>query len=259
MLVKLAPEADGFTSDFFQSYWTIIGLDAVREIQDFFRSGKFPPKLNVTHIRLIPKVLSPKKVSDYRPIALCYVFYKIVAKILTKRLQAILPEIILEHQSAFVPGRAISDNVLITHETLHFLRSSQAKKHGEMVVKMDMSKAYDRIEWDFLKAVLVRMGFHDICICWILECVSTVSYTFLINGSPQGNVIPTRGFRQGDPLYPYLFVLCTEVLSDLCHQAQMNGTLPEVMVAKESPYVNISFLPTIRCSFVSQIRLFVEH
>lgn len=102
-------------------------------------------------------------------------FYIIIAKILTKRLQSILPGIISEYQSTFV---------LITHEMLHFLRTSQARKRGSMAVKTDMSKAYDRIEWDFLKAVLERIGFHGKWIGRILECVSTVSYTFIINGAP---------------------------------------------------------------------------
>ncbi|XP_022553759.1 uncharacterized protein LOC111203903 [Brassica napus] len=107
-----------------------------------------------------------------------------------------------------------------------------------MAVKTDMSKAYDRIEWDFLREVLTRFGFHSMWVSWIMECVSSVSYTFLINGAPQGGVLPSCGLRQGDPLSPYLFILCTEVLSGLCNQAQDRGTLAGIKVARGYPAIN---------------------
>ena len=169
---------------------------------------------------------------------LCSTHYKIIAKILTKRLQPLLPRIISPHQLAFVPKRAIGDNVLITHEILHYLRTSKAKIRCSMVVKTDMSKAYDRIEWTFLEAVLRRLGFHERWISWIMVCVTSVSYSFLVNGALQGKVKPSRGIRQGDPLSPYLFILCTEVLSGLCSKAQASGSLPGIKVARNSPPIN---------------------
>lgn len=196
------------------------------------------PKINETHVCLIPKITAPKVAADYRLIALCNVRYKIIAKILTRRLQKYLPELISHHQSAFVPGRAISENVLITHETLHYLKTSGAKKRCSMVVKTDMSKAYNRIEWGFLEAVLKRLGFRGLWIQWVIECVTTLSYSFLINGTPYGKVTPSRGLRQGDPISPYLFILCTEVLSGLCTNAQRNDSLLGLQVSQKSPYVN---------------------
>lgn len=175
---------------------------------------------------------------DYRPIALCSVFYKIIAKLLSKRLQPVLQDIISENQSAFVPKRAITDNVLITHEVLHYLKTSKAQERCFMAVKTDMSKAYDRLEWDFIRAVLERMGFHQKWTHWIMQCITTVSYSFLLNGSAQGSVLPNRGIRQGDPLSPYLFILCREVLSGLCSRAQHDGSLPGVRIALGCPRVN---------------------
>ena len=157
---------------------------------------------------------------------------------MTKRLQPLLSGIISENQSAFVPGCAISDNVLITHEVLHYLKSSDAEKRCSMAVKTDMSKAYDRLEWDFIKCVLLRLGFHEKWVGLVMQCVSTVTYSFLINGSPRGKVTPSRGIRQGDPLSPYIFILCREVLSGLCNRAQAEGSLKGICVARGSPRVN---------------------
>lgn len=157
---------------------------------------------------------------------------------LSLRLQPVLQEIISENQSAFTAGRAISDNVLITHEVLHYLKMSQAQVRCTMEVKTDMSKAYDRVEWSFLTQVMQRMRFHSIWINWIKQCIATVSYSYLINDTSQGSVIPQRGIRQGDPLSAYLFILCGEVLSGLCTRAKERGTLRGIKVARNCPEVN---------------------
>ena len=254
-----APGPDGFSATFYQSYWHIVGEDVTRDIRSFFTTNSLQAQQNETHIRLIPKITGPKSVADYRPIALCNTHYKIIAKILTRRLKPLLPALISNTQSAFVAGRAISDNVLITHETLHYLRTSDAKKCCSMAVKTDMSKAYDRIEWSFVREVLKLLGFDHIWISWIMCCIESVSYTFLINGSPQGSVKPSGGLRQGDPLSPHIFILCTEVLSALCEKGQADGSLPGVRVARGCPTINHFLFDcrTTRCSFVNQ-RLLVS-
>ena len=120
--------------------------------------GVIPAGWNSTTIVLIPKVETPEKVSQFRPISLCNVVYKVIAKMLAARLKVFLLEIISETQSAFVHGRIITDNVIVAYECLHSMKKKKGKT-GSCAVKHDMHKAYDRVEWAFLEAVLLRLGF----------------------------------------------------------------------------------------------------
>ena len=233
-----APGPGGFSAGFFHIHWEEIGPDINREVQGFFNGQPLPEYINDTHIQLIPKINNRQKVSDYRPIALCNVYYKIYSKFFTRCLQPMMEKLISENQSAFVPGRAVGDNVLITHEVLHYLKTSKAEQRCAIAVKTDMSKAYDRLEWDFILLVMLRLGFHQKLVNCIMQCISSVTYSFLINGLPRGKVVPSRGIRQGDPLSPYIFIMCSEVLSGLCNRAQEDGSLKGLRVARASPRIN---------------------
>jgi hypothetical protein len=148
---------DGFTAGFFQKNWETMGVEVCRAVLDTLNSGSMPPYLNMTHIVLIPKIKDPVKVTDFRPINPCNVLYKLISKVLANRLKKVLPSIISPTQSAFIPGRLISDNILAAYETLHTMHSRMSGKKGFMVVKIDMSKAYDRMEWRFLEAIMGRL------------------------------------------------------------------------------------------------------
>jgi len=195
----------------------------IAEVTKFFDSGIIPEEWNHIHLCLIPKVHPPQRMIDLRPISLCSVLYKIVAKILVNRLKKHLSLIVSPTQAAFVSDRMISNNVLIAHEAIHSLKSHPAFSTSSMVVKIDMSKAYDRVEWSFLREMLQLLGFNNLWISWIMGCVTSVTYSILINGQPFGFIRPERGIRQGDSLSPFLFVLCTEALIHLFDQSTRKG------------------------------------
>ena len=153
-------------------------------------------------------------------------------------LKNILAEIIDESQSAFVLGRLISDNVLVAFETMHSIDQRRKGKEAFMAIKLDMGKAYDRVEWAYLEAMMRRMGFNERWISLILMCVSTVKYSVLINGEAKGKIIPTRGLRQGDPISPYLFLLCVEGLSTMIKKEERDGLSKGVAINREAPRIS---------------------
>lgn len=174
---------------------------------------------------LVPKKDKVVEVKDLRPIALCNVLYKIVAKVLANMMHKILPNLISEEQSAFVPGRNITDNVLAAFELIHYMKRKTSGEEGEVSLKLDISKIYNRVSWDYLQSMMISMGFSTKWTTWMMMCVTLVSYSISFQGSTISPIIPSRGLRQGDPLSPYLFILCVEGLSLSLKEAARNGSI----------------------------------
>jgi ribonuclease HI len=238
---RTAPGPDGMPPLFYQSFWPLIGNDVTAAVLSSLNSGSILQAINHTYITLIPKVKSPTRITEFRPISLCNVIYKILSKVLANRLKLILPRIISETQSAFVPGRLITDNILVAFETLHHMKHHMSGKTGSMALKLDMSKAYDRVEWAYLAGVMTKMGFPPQIIALIMECLRTVSYSVLLNGETHGFFKPTRGLRQGDPLSPYLFLLCTEGFHGLLKAATASGDIHGVSISRYGPKLSHLF------------------
>lgn len=233
-----APGEDGLTGTFYQKYWHIVGAELVAAVQGFFKDSIIPPGWNHTQLSLLPKIVNPSQMSDMRPISLCSVQYKIISKILCDRLKSILPDIISDTQGAFVQGRLISDNIVIAHELVHGLRTNYSVSKEFMAIKTDMSKAYDRVEWCFLEELLERMGFDRIWVRWVMACITTVTYSVLLNGRSHGLIKPERGIRQGDPLSPFLFILCAEALVSKLNQSEGSGRLTGIGLSSSGPRVH---------------------
>ncbi|KAH9648318.1 reverse transcriptase domain-containing protein [Citrus sinensis] len=236
-----SPRPDGMNPAFFQKFWHIVGGDFTAACLSFIDKCEFPDELNATAIVLIPKKSQPEYLADLRPITLCNVLYKIVVKMLANRMKAIRSSIISENQSAFVPGRAITDNILISAEIMHYLKRKRQGKTWITTLKIDMSKAYDRIEWGFLKAMMLKLGFAKIWVELILLCVSTVTYKVLQGNKEVGPIVPNRGLRHGDPLSLYLFIICAEGLSSLLRKQERAGLMHGVRVARGVPIVTHLF------------------
>lgn len=154
-----APGPDGMPAIFYKRFWGLVGPKVQEAVLGVLNGGPVPVGWNETIVVLISKVLNPSRMKDLRPISLCNVVFKIITKVIARRLKEVLPAIISPSQSAFVLGRLITDNVLIAYETTHFMHQRKGGRDGLAAVKLDMSKAYDRVEWSFLENMMLKMGF----------------------------------------------------------------------------------------------------
>ncbi|XP_073137193.1 uncharacterized protein [Henckelia pumila] len=202
---------DGFSSVFFQSCWDFVQHDVMDAVLDFFRGSLMPQGFTATTITLIPKVEGAQAWMDFCPISLCNVSNKIISKLLYSRLRSVVGRIVSQSQSGFVPGRMIADNILLAHELTHNL--NLPARGGNVILKLDMVKAYDRVQWSFLLDVLRRFGFSEQVVRMVRACISFCKFSVNVNGTPAGFFASSRGLRQGDPLSPLLFVLGAEYLS----------------------------------------------
>ena len=189
-----APGPDKLYAGFFQRFWHLVGGSVREEVKNVFRERKVPDYLNKTNIVLIPKNQGLESISNFRPISLCNSVYKIVSKIIVSRIRPLLDQLISPTQAAFVPGRRGVDNAIVVQEIIHTMGKAKGNV-GYMALKIDLEKAYDKLEWSFIKSMLSRFNFSENLIELMMSCISSVSTSILFNGGSLDPFLPTRGIR----------------------------------------------------------------
>lgn len=195
-----SPRPDGLNATFYKSAWSWLGQDVYKLVTDFYTTAFMQPEINQTFIVLIPKKIQPIIPQDFRPISLSNVIYKIIAKSLADRLKPYLTNFVDNAQAAFIKNRHISSNIIISREIIHSFHL-KTWRHNAFLLKIDLAKAFDRLNWNFIKGALTRLGLHCHFISLIHACMSSASFSILVNGEPTDYFRSQRGIRQGCPCH----------------------------------------------------------
>ncbi|XP_074290572.1 uncharacterized protein LOC141617289 [Silene latifolia] len=218
-----SPGQDGFSSGFFKHSWDLVGDLFCSAVEEYFRKGKMMRKVNTTLLALVPKKDVPSTVQDFRPIACCSVVYKTISKIIANRLKHVLPDLVGNEQAAFIKGRNIFENIMMSQNLIKGYNQSLITPR--CLIKVDIRKAFDSLQWEFIRDMLHGFKFPPLFVNWIMGCVASTWFSLKVNGTLSGFFPGKSGVRQGDPISPYIFVLSMEVLS---RQLRRLYLLPQV-------------------------------
>ncbi|KAK6150686.1 hypothetical protein DH2020_015618 [Rehmannia glutinosa] len=206
-----APGPDGFSGRFYQHFWDIVSDEVLAAVRYFFVTASFPSGLNTSFMALIPKTKEANAVEDFRPIVMSNFLFKIITKILATRLDAIISSYLSPTRFGFIPGRHIHDCIALVSEGFNILQGGRTDSN--MILKIDIRKAFDTLRWDFLLYVLCHFGFSEVFVHSVEVVPRSSRISVLLNGTSVGYFPYFRGVRQGDPLSPLLFCIAEEVLS----------------------------------------------
>ncbi|XP_015158226.1 uncharacterized protein [Solanum tuberosum] len=218
------------------SCWEIVGADITRLVIAFFCGHTLPNFITHTNLVLLPKKEDVNNFAHMRPISLSSFINKIISRLVHDRIVDVLPKIISPTQSGFVKGRSITENVLLAQEIIRDIQ--MRNQHINVVVKLDMAKAYDRVSWIFLTKVLHKFGFSKVIIDMIWRLISSNWYSFLINGQSNGFFQSSRGLKQGDPLSSTLFIIAAEALARGLDSLHSDKNYKGYGLPKWSPAIN---------------------
>ncbi|MCH81151.1 putative non-LTR retroelement reverse transcriptase, partial [Trifolium medium] len=232
-----APGPDGFPAGFYQKSWGIVGKSVCDFVKKVWNEPSVIASVNQTDICLIPKVDHPESVSQFRPISLCNAIYKVVSKVMVERLKVHIPKLVSPFQTDFVSGQNIHENIIIAQEMIHSMGKTKGRK-GYFVIKVDLSKAYDKLSWGFIWRILNEINLPENMINVIMHSVTSVETNVKWHGARAEFFRPQRGIRQGDPISPYLFVLCMDKLSHLIMHEVDNGNWKAMKVGRNGPVVS---------------------
>jgi hypothetical protein len=230
-----SPGPDGFNFAFLKSAWEVICGDVMGFMNEFHVNASLPKAFSSYFIALIPKILNPQALGDFRPISLLGCVYKLVAKVLTNRLSVVMDSITAKNQSAFIKGRLLVDGVLVINEVVDWVKKAKKKC---VIFKVDFEKAYDSISWSFLDYMLRRFGFDGKWRNWIKACVFAGSLSVLVNGCPTEQIDISKGLKQGDPLAPFLFVLVAEGFGALMKKAVGMGFFKGIRLCDSGEHIS---------------------
>jgi len=203
-----SPGPDGINFGFIKDFWELIKDDFMRFLTEVHCNGKLTKGVNSTFIALIPKVNSPQRLNDFRPIFLVgCCMYKVLAKVLANRLRKVVSSVVSDSQSAFVKGKQNLDGILIANEAVDEARRMNKEL---LLFKVDFEKAYDSVDLNYLDSMMAKMNFPTLWRKWISECVGTATTSVLVNGCPTDEFSIERGLCQGDPCSPFLFLLAAK-------------------------------------------------
>ncbi|CAJ2667257.1 unnamed protein product [Trifolium pratense] len=232
------PGPNGFNFNFLKTCWDILKTDVMEFLNEFHSSASLPKAITASFLTLVPKKDNPQVLSDYRPICLVGCLYKILSKVLAARLKKVIGKLISDCQTAFVPNRQILDGVLVVNELIDF---AKRRKDNCLLLKVDFERAYDTVNWNFLEYMMRRMGFAQRWLKWMRACIFTSSMSVLVNGSPTVDFVVGKGLRQGDPLYPFLFLIVAEGLTRLMQKAVDNGNYHGFKVHDDLQFHTLQF------------------
>ncbi|GAU31728.1 hypothetical protein TSUD_215290 [Trifolium subterraneum] len=232
-----APGPDGYPAGFYQKNWSIVGIKLNEFVRQVWQQPDSISNINNTDICLIPKVDKPEFVSQFRPISLCNVSYKVLTKVIVNRLKPLIPNIISPYQTGFIPTRSIHENIVVAQEMVHSM-SKMRGRNGYVAVKVDLAKAYDRIRWSFISAVLEEVNIPAGLRTIIMHCITSVKTNVMWHGNRSIFFQPGKGIRQGDPMSPYIFVLCMDKLSHLIAEAVDGGNWQPIKAGRSGPFIS---------------------
>ncbi|KAL9666784.1 hypothetical protein QQ045_001124 [Rhodiola kirilowii] len=230
-----------FQRVFFQSSWHTVRADFIHECLKFLNQGYIDPKNNFSVLTLIPKKRGATKISDFRPISLIGVLAKVISKAIANRLQGILDEILTCSTLSFIQkkkNRLISDNLIIAQEVSHYIHRAKNSSQVYASLKLDMAKAYDRVEWLFLEIMMKHLGIATVWVDQIMLYLRSACYYVRINGDLSAPICPSRGLRQGDPLSPYLFIICADWFSYTLRHYDQCGLIEGIKIHRRAPAIS---------------------
>ncbi|KAF3664257.1 hypothetical protein FXO37_11590 [Capsicum annuum] len=247
---KKAPGPDRLYPLFYQKYWATGGSKTIDFCHKIFRDKEMPKEANTTYLCLIPKCPNANTIRNFIPIGLCNFTYKIITKILVNRIKPYLDHIIGPTQASFLANRRAADNAIVVQEYISHFKKMKGRQ-ARMILKIHLEKAFNRIKWAFIHDTLLQFNFPQDIIDLIMSCVSSSSISILINGNPIPFFELSRGIKQGDPLSPYLFILCTERLSKNINLAVKQKDWNSIRISSNGPKMSHLF-------FADDLTLFAQ-